>query len=515
MENKKKPQNKPTKKKANFSGTIAIIAALLVLAVFVPINLIVSYNDKVFDMTPAKQYTLNSKTVELLDSTSDKDIEVFFLLDSLKEVKEDPSYLALYHTLDELRNRDNISLTCFDPDKEPAQAKELDPSGFLGVERGDVFVKCGETIKRVAHNKIYQTKDKKGEIVEYAGEELIAGAIQVCTAGSLQTMYFLTGHGEKSINDEYKNYVNTVKSDNYDVAELNLDETGAIPGNTAALWIAGPQKDLTDKEYTLVSGYLEQGGSVAILAGPCDTEGRFKNFDKLLKTYGLEMDYNIVSEGSPSNQFKDHDDVQNPNYFRVTFPLKTDDFTQDLTTDLNTLIYKKLRVAGIYNTRSFGLLPESQYNAEKIEVCSIIRNSADSEGNYSTVSKAMGGDKDTQDYANNKLNNKELDLGFYAYDRISGGKLFVVGSNDIIDSNLEPKYLSSEDEYASKWLVIFANTWLFDNDVQMGIGNKVTAYDTMEFKDASEAKRLMGLTALLPAAILLFGICVWLKRRHA
>ena len=234
MENKKKPQNKPTKKKANFSGTIAIIAALLVLAVFVPINLIVNYNDKVFDMTPAKQYTLNSKTVELLDSTSDKDIEVFFLLDSLKEVKEDPSYLALYHTLDELRNRDNISLTCFDPDKEPAQAKELDPSGFLGVERGDVFVKCGETIKRVAHNKIYQTKDKKGEIVEYAGEELIAGAIQVCTAGSLQTMYFLTGHGEKSINDEYKNYVNTVKSDNYDVAELNLDETGAIPGNTAA-----------------------------------------------------------------------------------------------------------------------------------------------------------------------------------------------------------------------------------------------------------------------------------------
>ena len=127
----------------------------------------------------------------------------------------------------------------------------------------------------------------------------------------------------------------------------------------------------------------------------------------------------------------------------------------------------------------------------------------------------MGGDKDTQDYANNKLSNKELDLGFYAYDRISGGKLFVVGSNDIIDSNLEPKYLSSEDEYASKWLVIFANTWLFDNDVQMGIGNKVTAYDTMEFKDASEAKRLMGLTALLPAAILLFGICVWLKRRHA
>ena len=36
-----------------------------------------------------------------------------------------------------------------------------------------------------------------------SSEDLIAGAIQVCTSGSLQTMYFLTGHGEKSIDDSY------------------------------------------------------------------------------------------------------------------------------------------------------------------------------------------------------------------------------------------------------------------------------------------------------------------------
>ena len=38
------------KRKFNLSGPIAIVIALLILAIFVPINLIVSYYDKVYDM---------------------------------------------------------------------------------------------------------------------------------------------------------------------------------------------------------------------------------------------------------------------------------------------------------------------------------------------------------------------------------------------------------------------------------------------------------------------------------
>ena len=42
-------------KKFNLTGAIAIAIAVLVLIVFVPINLIVGYYDKVFDMTPSKK----------------------------------------------------------------------------------------------------------------------------------------------------------------------------------------------------------------------------------------------------------------------------------------------------------------------------------------------------------------------------------------------------------------------------------------------------------------------------
>ena len=76
------------KKKFDFSGAFAIVLAILILLIFIPINMIFSYRDKVFDMTPSGQYTLNPITQKLLDETSDKHIDVYFLshLNDLQEV---------------------------------------------------------------------------------------------------------------------------------------------------------------------------------------------------------------------------------------------------------------------------------------------------------------------------------------------------------------------------------------------------------------------------------------------
>ena len=172
-------------KKFNLTGAIAIAIAVLVLIVFVPINLIVGYYDKVFDMTPSKKYTLNPKTVDILNQTSDKSIDVYYL-SKLEYFKDAPEYLALYHTLTQLDERENIKLTCFEPDKDADLANSLDPSGVLGVQNGDIFVKCGDVIKRIDHNKIFQTSSDG--TFQYAGEELVAAAIETCTSGSLPTI---------------------------------------------------------------------------------------------------------------------------------------------------------------------------------------------------------------------------------------------------------------------------------------------------------------------------------------
>ena len=97
------------KKKFNLSGAFAFILAVLILLIFVPINMIFSYYDKIFDMTPTGRYTIDPVTVEILEKNADKDVDIYFL-SQLVDLQNVPRYLPLYHTLTELDKRDNVTL---------------------------------------------------------------------------------------------------------------------------------------------------------------------------------------------------------------------------------------------------------------------------------------------------------------------------------------------------------------------------------------------------------------------
>ncbi len=494
------------KKKFNLSGIFAIILSILILLIAVPINLIFSYADKVFDMTPAGKYTLNEKTVQLLDETSDKQIEVYYLYEySLETFQSSPEYLPLYHTLEELNERDNITLITFNPNEEADRASALDPSGILGISEGDIFVKCDDVIKKIGHERIFQTTSEG--VFQYAGEELIASAIKICTDGSLPTIYFLTGHGEKTINDSYETYATQLKANNYDVQEINLDENGEIPSNASIIYIAGPTKDLTDTEYALLSDYADNGGSLAVFASPCETEGRFKNLDKLLEKFQLGIDYNYVTETSSVNQLQNREAKQSDNYFRVQYTPATDDFTEDLTTDINYLIDQGDYIAGISNTRSvYEYATENAY----IEKSPIVQNVMDATTqSYTTVSTPMGGDASSKNEAET-LSGEALYFGYYSYNKQTLGKLILFGTTDIMDIDMLYYTVSG-----TQYLAIFSNTWLYDTDIEMGIGNKSNSYDTMTFADADEAESVLRIFVVIPVCVAVAGVAVWLKRRYA
>ena len=120
------------KKKFNFSGIAAFIIAVLLLLVLVPINIIFSYNDKKFDMTEKSQYTFTDTTLQLLEETKDKQIEIYFLC-PLDYLRDAPEYLPLYYQLTELDKRDNITLKCEDLDANPQLQSILNPAGNINL----------------------------------------------------------------------------------------------------------------------------------------------------------------------------------------------------------------------------------------------------------------------------------------------------------------------------------------------------------------------------------------------
>ena len=507
------------KKRRNFSGAIAFFTALLLLIVFIPINLIVSYYDRGFDMTPSKKYTLNEKTEQLLSDNSDKHIDIYYLsLLKYFQEAEASRYLPLYHTLTQLSERDNITLTCFEPNENAALSNELDPDGVLGVANGDIFVKCNGVTKKISHNKIFQRG--ADDSLQYAGEELIAAAIATCASGSLPTVYFLKGHSEKTINDSYAIYASNLKTAGYQVEELDLDAEGAIPSNAKIIYLAGPKEDITAKEKDLLLEYADNGGAMSFLIPPCDTEGRFFNIEEILEKFGIILDYNVVTESDPINMLNDKDGKQSENYFRVQYPvggLYNDEFTQDLTADINDLVSAGEYIAGIANTRSITEIPEESFpGANYTERSSIIRNVPADDGSYSTVSKAMGGDDNTAAEANDLLSNMQLDFGYYSYNKTSGAKLIVIGTTAVIDVD----QITSTKSIAlsisgTQMLTNFTNTWLYDSDIQFGVGNKINSYDSMSFRDAGEAQSVMVIVYVIPIVLAALGIFVWLKRRNS
>lgn len=523
MEKKKEVVNldKAKKKKINLSGPIAFVMAFLVLLIFVPINLIVVYYDDFYDMTPNKKYTLDPITINLVEDNKDKEIEIYFL-EELRGLKEDPRSLPLYHTLIKLDSYDNVKLTCFNPDDDPALAKKLDPTGIHGTVRADIFVKCGDIVKKINKNMIFQNYDEENRTSDYAGEEQIANAIQIVTNGSLPTVYFLTGHEEESIEDRYKDYADHLRANTYDVKELNLDEASAIPADAEIIYIAGPQKDITDNEKELLKGYLNNPvnpGSVSFLMSPCVTEGTFDNIEEILYEYGLTMDYNLVKETKDSNKNLDINGTQRPEFMRIHYMLPSEDLKVDLTTDVTTLCDEGGLSAGISNTRSVGRIPDDKFpQYEEFERASLIENipgesetidGMTSYSGYTTESIAMGGDKSTAAEAE-RLTGEQLAYAYYSHNKTNDSKVILFGSTDMIDSeNLSPSVSGTN------MLSLFSNTWLYDTEVNVGVNVKKEAIDNMTFKDADEATTAIAITVIVPICVAIIGVIVWLKRRHA
>lgn len=497
------------KKKFNLSGPIAFAIAVLILIIFVPFNLIANYYDKVIDMTPSGRYTLTPKAAEILDETADEQIEVFFL-DDPSAFQQYPKSLPLYHTLTELEKRDNITLTYFDPNENVTLANELDPDGILGIKADDVFIRVNKTVKRIPYARMF-VKDAN-DLPEYAGEEAIISAIKLCTEHNLPKVYFLTGYSDKSIDTVYSGYAEAIASDNYKVESLDLSSVDAVPSDAAIIYLAGPEKDITAADRKKLSDYIDNGGAISMIIPPCDTKGRFENIEFLLAKFEISMDYNQIGESNKSYQYRDMDQSQSEDYFKVTYPMPSSDQSEDLTSELNQTIATGLTMdnsmVGISHCRSFNALTNSSELIEKNSIIENLPTSQDS-GVYTVISTPMGGDEETAKTAE-ELNNSPVILGWYSYNKQNGSKLIVVGSDDIIQNEAV-----SPNTTASRTLVLFSNTWLFNSDVNMGIGNKSNSYDTMHFEDAKQATFAIRFLFIIPAVLALCGLAVWAKRRYA
>lgn len=257
------------KRKRNWAyGSNSVIATLFFLAILVFIALIAQKHPLRFDLTEAGSYTLSEQTVNVL-KTLNKPVQIkaFFATAAPEEAKA-------RDLLDTYRfNSNNITFEFIDPDRQPEVAKRYEVRAYGTL--------------------VLEGYDKK-QTVQTVDEENITNALLKLSRNEQKNIYFLVGHGEHSVADMEKNGYSNAKAalqkDNYDCKDLNLLQQAEVPGDAAAVIVAGPQKPLLSQEIDSLKAFADRGGRLMVFVDPFH-DGGLTDF---LKGYGVQLSDDIV-----------------------------------------------------------------------------------------------------------------------------------------------------------------------------------------------------------------------------
>lgn len=483
---------KKSKKNIKFT-TIAWIMAAMLLVIIIPVNILVSVFDLKLDLTENSLYSLTDTTKDYLSSL-DKNVDFYLLMD-MDELRSDSETMALTNILDEYGSYDCINFKAIDPETNPEIKNELDPNGYLQFSKGDMIIRCGENTKRIPGNTMYSViYDEDNNITgeTFNGENYITGAIKSVVEGIMPSVYFLTGHGEKTIENDYTKFRQRLENYNYKTKELNLTTADAVPEDAAIIIVAAPRMDITDAEKTKIESFMDKGGNLSLLLSPNDDDIDYTNIEDIMHQYCIGMDYNIVRESDASKHVSGDENQIMVNLVDVSE--STDEHIVDLTSDL-------IKMDSIipYMPASRSFYEYQGQNISDLTISPLIE----------TYDTAVG-----TPYGGKSANNNEiagiLYLAAYSEDRIrNNSKLMVMGNAEFMDDE--------NVQYLVIPVMLFQSsiTWMYNSDIDMSISAKMDKNDYMTLKSKEDTNAMMIILNAAPAVVALSGIFIWLKRRHA
>ncbi|WP_248929491.1 GldG family protein [Paenibacillus hamazuiensis] len=276
-------------------GTNAAVLSLAVIGIFIVLTIFLnSVKSLQVDLTQNKKFTLSESTENVL-KTLDKDVHIM----SFTSDQTDPfAKRQVVELVQEYKKRTGkITFDEYDMVKQPSIAKQydVDPSGV-------VIVESGSQKKSIYFYDMFLPGQQQGQY-QFSGEEKLTQALMNLNSKEKHKVYFLSGHQEIPLN-QMSVWKSGLESENYEVSDLNLLREGKIPDDAEALFIIGPQNDISDKEAEVIKQYLDGKGKLYFALGfNKDMATKWKNIDALLAAYGIKDQHAVAIEPKQSVLF--------------------------------------------------------------------------------------------------------------------------------------------------------------------------------------------------------------------
>ena len=222
------------------------------------------------DFTENKRHSLSEQTRNVLEELDGKIKVTAFASKGSPAYEETKALFDLYKY-----ESDQLEVDLVDPDLNPNMANQYEVRSY-GIP------------------VVFFESDAGREATTDLNEEAATNALIKVTRGEKKVVYFLTGHGEPSLEDADATGLTIIKKlledKNYEPRELLLMREEKVPDDCAVLVVCGPQKDIAEPELDSIRQFADEGGRIFFLIDP----NTAPSLTPFLEGYGIALGDNVV-----------------------------------------------------------------------------------------------------------------------------------------------------------------------------------------------------------------------------
>lgn len=464
---------------------------------FVGLNFLAARHYANFDFSKSGAHSLSPESVAYVENLK-APVEIFAVFGS--KSAEDPEIRLARRDLRSLFSQYEYISGKTAPVKysfvqahiENSRAEEL--ARRFGNDIEDmVIVACGQKFKKIPFTDFYAVEE--GKPPKFDGERLVTSAILNVSKGGQQKIYFLKGHGEMSVKNASSTYglsefAAALKSRNYAVEELDLNEAKQVPQDAGLVVIAGAQAAFLPREIDELRKYLmKSNGRVLILL----SLGPLGGLEDILFEWGLMSDDKLVLDTSGDYESSAGDLIAR-SFPKTPHPIAKYLVDIDMPVQFGSVRPVRLDMGAPLD--------------DSLKVDPIILSSPTSWAETSYRRAGMQRYDDSVDLpgplplamAASRVGGDELGL------TIPGGRLVVYGDENFAANRWFNRLGNAK-------LAVNTVNWMFDENSMLNI----PARQLESFSLTLSLNEIAGLGwrfMILPAVVLVMSLFVWLARRN-
>lgn len=454
------------------SITVVIGIVLAVVVNFIAAKVPTKYTS--FDVTSNKLYTITDQTKEMLAGLQE-DINLYVISAESSVDTNLQQTLNCYESESE-----HVKVSYVDPLVNPKFASQYTTGNLT---QNSIIVESDKRYKVISYNDLYETEidytTYSQSITGYDAEGQITSAISYCTSDDMPKIYMIAGHNEYTLDS---GFTTAIEKENIEYETISLMDYDTIPEDAECIVIHAPETDFSADDADKVIAYLNNGGKALITTEYVGNS--LPNFERIMENFGLSIQQGYVVDSNAGNYY------QTPIYLlpNVEYADETSGLTGSYTyvfapyaqgiavpeSDTDDITYTKLLTGSDSSIVKKNVQSTSTFEKEE----------GDLDGPVCIGVKAE----------------KTLDSGSATLYLFSCAQLFTDNADSAVSGNNK---------------VLFSNIMSTVANHEVSVSIPVKSYDVENLTASSSDMYLFEtiVVVLVPLALIICGLVIWLKRR--